>query len=255
MKKSQQFYTLIVLAVLIVGSCKNKSNEIVYYAKQSNRSMPNAIEQGCDSYYPLNKGIVYELTYYDKKDKVNTIVKNKIVESKNIDNGVEATCKMIFTDQKGNSSIEMTYKAKCQDDKYYLNLESMFSQLTSQYKAQGMDISIENGIAIIPNNLAVGDKLEDIAMSMKMSSNVFNTNVVVTILDRNVVGEETKTTPAGTFDCMILSQNTITKMGDIMTVKTSSKEWISKGVGIVRSENYNKKGELEGYTLLTKFSK
>ncbi|MEP5613523.1 MAG: hypothetical protein ABJP45_14825, partial [Cyclobacteriaceae bacterium] len=149
---------------------------------------------------------------------------------------------------------EMTYDAKCQNGEYFLNLESMFSQLTSQYEAQGMKVSVDNGMSVIPNNLAVGDKLEDVTMTMKMSSAAFNMNMMITVSDRTVTGKETITTPAGTFDCMILSQKTTTKMGEMMTVTTSSKEWLSKGVGSVRSENYDKKGKLEGYTLLTKFS-
>lgn len=44
---------------------------------------------------------------------------------------------------------------------------------------------------------------------------------------------------------MILSQITTTQMGDIMTVTSSPKEWLSKGVGAIRSENYDKNGDLE----------
>ena len=131
----------------------------------------------------------------------------------------------------------------------------MFSQLTSQYESQGMEISIEDGISVIPNNLAVNDKLEDATMVMNMSSALMNLKMTITIFDRIVTGKETITTPAGTFDCMILSQKTTTKMGKIMSITTSSKEWLSKGVGSVRTENYNKNEKLEGYSLLTKFSK
>jgi hypothetical protein len=160
-----------------------------------------------------------------------------------------------LSDEKGNPGMDMTYEAKCQNAEYFLNLESMFSQVTSQYKAQGMEVSVDNGMSVIPNDLAVGDKLDDVTMTMKMSSAAFNMDMIITISDRIVMGKETKTTPAGTFDCMILAQKTTTKMGKIMTVVTSSKEWLSKGVGSVRSENYDKKGKLEGYTVHTKFSK
>lgn len=161
---------------------------------------------------------------------------------------------MIVSDQKGKPSMDMTYSAKCQNGKYYLNLENMFSQLTSQYEAQGMKISLDDGVAVIPNDLAVGDKLDDVTMKMKISSAAYNMEMDITIFDRKVTGKETKTTPAGTFECMILSQKTTVKMGTMMTVTTSSKEWLSKGIGSVRTENYDKKGKLEGYTMLTKFS-
>ena len=42
-----------------------------------------------------------------------------------------------------------------------------------------------------------------------------------------------------------------------MMLKRSIKiaEWIAPGVGVVKTESYNQKGELENYTLLTKFVK
>lgn len=256
MKNRQQFYALIILSVLVFTSYKNKASKYPNCSLQEDKNelfIANA--QDCDGYYPLSEGISFELTYYDKKDKPSAIYKHRIVDAKNVANGVEVTCEMSLSDEKGNSGFEMTYDAKCQNGEYYLNLESMFSQLTSQYKAQGMKISVDNGISVIPNNLTVGDKLEDVTMSMKMSSDAFSMDMTITIFDRNITGKETKTTPAGTFDCIILSQKTTTKVGEVMTVATSSKEWLSKGVGSVRSENYDKKGKLEGYTLLTKFSK
>lgn len=256
MKKTQQFYILIIASALTLTSFGGKANRNSNgLLAESKSELTNANADDCNGYYPMSEGVSFELTYYDKKDKAKSTIKHKIVESKDIENGIVATCEMMVSDQKGNPGMEMTYESKCQNGKYYLNLENMFSQLTSQYKAQGMKVSIENGITVIPNDLAVGDKLEDATMSMKMSSGPMNMEMNITITDRIVIGKETKTTPAGAFDCMVISQKTTTQMGKVMTVVTSSKEWLSKGVGSVRTENYDKKGKLEGYTLLTKFSK
>ena len=41
----------------------------------------------------------------------------------------------------------------------------------------------------------------------------------------------------------------------IMNIEGSSKEWYAEGVGVVRSESYNKNGKLTGYSELTKFEK
>ena len=92
--------------------------------------------------------------------------------------------------------METSFDARCQDSKCYLNLETMFYQFTSQYKAQGMEISFENGISVVPNNIVVGDKLEDVAMLMKLNSEVMSMNMdmTITISDREVIGKETKTT-------------------------------------------------------------
>ena len=67
--------------------------------------------------------------------------------------------------------------------------------------------------------------------------------------NRKVEARESYTCPAGTFECLVISQTTQTKM--VMKIETSSKEWYAKEIGMVRSEFYNKKGVLKGYSLLT----
>lgn len=256
MKSIQQFYMLVIALVLTFTSCNNKANKNIDSILAENKTeLVNANTQDCDGYYPMSKGISFELTSYDKKDKATAIIKYKIIESKSINNGIVATSEMSISDEKGNPGMEMTFETKCQNGKYYLNLENMFSQLTSQYEAQGMKISIENGISVVPNNLTVNDQLEDTTMLMKMSSTAMSMEFHITFFDRVVIGKETITTSAGTFDCMILSQKTSMKMGEMMTITTSSKEWLSKGTGAIKSESYNEKGKLESYNLLTKFSK
>jgi hypothetical protein len=41
----------------------------------------------------------------------------------------------------------------------------------------------------------------------------------------------------------------------MVKTEASSKEWYAEGVGLVKSEIYNKKGKLMGYSELTSFEK
>jgi hypothetical protein len=75
-------------------------------------------------------------------------------------------------------------------------------------------------------------------------------NMIMDIVDRKVEAAESMTTPAGTFDCMKLTQTEKMDMG-MMKTTSSSKEWLAMGIGIVRQEHYNDKGELTGYMILT----
>ena len=70
--------------------------------------------------------------------------------------------------------------------------------------------------------------------------------------DRKVEKREDITTSAGTFNCIVISQTISTKM--MVRIKASSKECYAENVGMVRSESYNKKGKLLGYSELTKFN-
>jgi hypothetical protein len=59
---------------------------------------------------------------------------------------------------------------------------------------------------------------------------------------------EDVTTPAGTFNCVKISYDIETKT--FMTMRASGIEWYAKDVGVVRSESYNGKGKLTGYSVL-----
>jgi hypothetical protein len=73
--------------------------------------------------------------------------------------------------------------------------------------------------------------------------------MTVKVYNRKVEAIENITTPAGSFECSKITYNIDTKVG--LSVKLTGIEWVSKNVGVVRSESYNTKGKLQGYTLLT----
>jgi hypothetical protein len=86
------------------------------------------------------------------------------------------------------------------------------------------------------------------------SSGITMVNMDVTINNRKVLAKEKITTSAGTFDCYKISYETESRTR-MITVNTKGMEWISEGVGVVKTETYNKKDKLTGYSLLTKFEK
>ena len=80
-----------------------------------------------------------------------------------------------------------------------------------------------------------------------------NMKMTMKFLNRKVEGNETVSTPAGDFECYVITYDTEYKMGIKMTM--SSKLWLSEGYGMVKQENYNKKGALIGSSVLTSFEK
>ena len=74
-----------------------------------------------------------------------------------------------------------------------------------------------------------------------------------TIYNRKVEAEEEISTKAGTFKCFKISYDILTDA--MIDIKGSAIEWIAKDVGAVRTESYNKKGKLTGYSELVKLEK
>lgn len=208
--------------------------------------------QDCNSYYPMVEGITAELTSYDKKGKTAAIVNYQITDVREEGGQKIAQISSSVKDEKGELLANSNYEVTCSGDVVSIDFKSMMSpQLMEQYK--DIDFEITGNNIEIPNNLNVGDKLPDSNMEMIMNMAGMNMKMNVAMKDRSVSGKETITTPAGTFDCVVITYTSEFKMG--MTRNGTAKQWLSKGVGMVKQEDYNGNGKLTGSSMLTAFSK
>ena len=118
---------------------------------------------------------------------------------------------------------------------------------------EDMDVQVDASKFEIPDmNAPVGTTLDDSKLSINVTGGIMPIKMNIEITDRKIEKREDLTTPAGSFDCIVLSQAISTKM--MIRIKATSKEWYSENVGMVRTESYNKKGKLIGYSELTKFN-
>jgi hypothetical protein len=114
-----------------------------------------------------------------------------------------------------------------------------------------MGIEITADDMIYPGVMNVGDILPDASIRMVVKSNgVTLLTTTVNITDRKVEAREEIKTEAGTFDSYKISYNTETRAGFI-TVRGGAAEWMAGDVGVVRSETYNRRGNMTGYSVLS----
>lgn len=108
---------------------------------------------------------------------------------------------------------------------------------------------IESTDMQFPSGMTVGQQLKDASIQLSLDGPV-PVNMVSNISNRKVESRESVTTPAGTFDCYKISYDLFSK---VSIVKTEGRvvEWYAPGVGLVRSESYNKKDKLLGFNELT----
>lgn len=210
------------------------------------------LAQDCSTFYPFTKGTVATVTTYDKKGKIMATQETTITEVGNINGNTSATASAKLKDKKGELITETNYNVTCKNSGVEIDIASMMSPgLFDQFK--GMETNITGTNVVLPNNLAVGDALPDAEMQLNidMSGIVMNMNVAMT--DRKVIAQEPLTTPAGTYDCYVIEYTSRVKMG--MAKTSTAKQWIAKGVGLVKQEEYNKKGKITSRSLLTAFDK
>lgn len=201
----------------------------------------------CTAYFPMTEGAEFEITNYDQKGKEVGRAEHTVTEVAETSGGMEVKVSSTLYDKKDKEVTTMEYIVKCQDGMYQFDMSGF---MNSQMQQMDMEASIEGDFLEIPSDPMVGQRLDDGKVTMNISDMM---SMTTEITDRVVEGKETVETPAGSFDCVIISSNTETKM--MMTVSSSSKDWYAKDVGMVKSEYYDKKGKMSGYSLLTKFSK
>src|SRR5690606_12429923 len=80
----------------------------------------------CESgYMPFKKGVYYELSTFDKKDKLSSVNKSKIEELEPIDGGFKARVAVEVADEKGKNILQRTYAMECRDGAIFMDLSAL----------------------------------------------------------------------------------------------------------------------------------
>lgn len=205
--------------------------------------------QDCSSSYFITKeGTKIETTSYSKNGKKTGKSVTTLISVRQTGAIAEYTLRSESTDSKGTVS-SMDFTASCDGKTVSVNMKGFFPPEMNA-SAEGGEVTLEGNDITFPGTMTVGEKLNDGTVTMEMSMGTMTMKTVMNIINRTVTGQETLTTPAGTFDCYKIEYQVETSM---MGMKTSAlvRQWIAKGVGTVRSENLSAKGDLMGYSEVT----
>lgn len=202
----------------------------------------------CNPYYNFKEGASWETTSYSAKDKPAGREVYTIKYLKDTNNGWESEMNMKSYDKKDELIIDKDIEIGCEDGVIKLNMDRFFPEETMQ-AFKDMDMSIDTENLEIPSELSVGMELKD--ASLTISGNI-PFKMEVNVVNRKVESKESITTPAGTFECYKITYTVNTK--SIMSIETQGADWVANDIGTVKSENYNKNGKLQNYSLLTKYS-
>lgn len=109
-------------------------------------------------------------------------------------------------------------------------LQNMFPK--AKPKAKG-------GMAIMPAVMHPGDTLPEAHCTVTMGP----VKITVDVMSRFVLRQETLTTPAGTFKCIVAREHKV-ENAPLHHDDTWSDTWYAPGIGYVRHDSYNYKMEL-----------
>ena len=206
----------------------------------------------CNPYYQLTEGHTWTTKSYSaKKDKYKGSQTFKVLSAKEVEGKLIITVNLVATDKKDKEVFNKDITFECLDGVVDMDMSSMIpAEMIESFES--MDMKIEIDRLSLPQQLDVGQVLDEGSVTMTMEGPV-NMTMGFNIKDRTVEGKETVNVPAGDFEAFKITYNTEFKgMG---SRETKSVEYISENVGLVRSESYNKKGELDFYSVLVSYSK
>ena len=208
----------------------------------------------CESgYLAFRQGVSFELTNYDKKGKVTSIQHQKINSVEADGDGFKANVSLEVSNEKGKNLSEGNYGIECKDGVLYMDMSGMFDP-RSMAGFKDMEMEMTGSALEFPAKLIPGQTLPDGNITMKASSGGMTLmTMTLEVTNRKVEATEVVTTPAGTFECVKISQET--EMRAIIKRKFRTVSWFAIGVGMVKSENLDEKGNVESSTVLTKFEK
>lgn len=214
-------------------------------------------------YFCTTQGTELHYVIYDEAGQslsnetvtVYNVVKNASGES------AQYLAKIVTNKTKNNTSYTLynwNYDGNvttCQEDLMYgpyIKSDSdpaKYDSKARQAMAEELKLKGDNSFTI-KKHASAGESIPDRTYSL--ISNMLKNEI--NISGAAYMGEEKVSTTAGKFDCIKISYLKRTKIV-LKTETVRVTEWYAEGIGLVKSESYNTKGEPDGKTILVKIVK
>ena len=164
------------------------------------------------------------------------------------DNMVRYTTESVFSKPNGKPLYRDAVLETTAVDKRTGNLNmDVGAAMASYVKARtGINATSSGVLSSLPAGIEPGDTLQPVAAQVKVGPLTYS----LTVINRKVLRRETISVPAGTYDCIVVSEDK-TEKGPGHNRSVTTLTWYSKGVGYVRHDTYIN-GKLDTKEVLTR---
>ena len=203
-----------------------------------------------ETFFPTKEGTVLIYKTFDKKEKVTGKLIYTIKQVKVNGDNMDITYQYESIDPKDKLVFKEDITIHKKGDKLYLDMGNFINKGAFQQNGEiPTTIEVKGNDMEIPSNPKPGDILPNANIEMSMKMGFVNMKMSAQLSNRRVEVVEDITVKAGTFKSY---KFTSIVNASAMGIKTEANivEWYSKGVGIVKTENYDKNGKLQSYTEL-----
>ncbi len=208
-----------------------------------------------ETFFPTTEGTVMVYNTFNKKGKQSSGARYTIKNVKKDGDNMDIT----YLIESLNPKDELVYNdeitIQLRGDVLYVDMSNFVNKAAFQQDGQmPADIKVTGNDMQLPTNISPGQTLPDANIDMEMKMGIMNMKMGAQVTDRKLETIEDVTVPAGTFKAYKFTSNvTATALG--INMKTQNTDWYAKGIGMVKSETYNKKGKLASSTELIELKK
>ena len=204
-------------------------------------------------FFPTKEGTVLVYKSFDKKDKETNMVKYTIKHLNIYGSDMDITYLVESLDPKEKLVFKEEITIHQKGDKLYFDMSNFINKAAFQQNGEiPAEIQVTGNNLEVPSNPKPGDVLPDANVEMAMKLGFINMKMSANVTNRKVEAIEDITVKAGTFKGYKFSSEVNSV---VMGIKVNSKntDWYAKGVGIVKTESYDKNGKLQSYMELMEF--
>jgi hypothetical protein len=200
----------------------------------------SGFSQKCSDFYFLQKDKTVVMTITNKKGKVVGKQTYTISDVKGSGNSISSTVRSVFTDQKGKLIAKGVNNMQCKNGQLMMDLKMLIP--SGQQQQMGESSASVTTYMEYPSSMAVDDSLKNASFSMDFKSPAgIAGHVEINITNRKVVGKETITNSAGSWNCFKITYHSKMNFKVLIgfNVNTDVTEWYAPGFGVVKTEMDN----------------
>ena len=214
--------------------------------------------QSCGYYYVTSNAVI-TMSVMDAQGKQNGKVVYTVGTVTNAGGTYNAPVTSQIYDRNGKQILSSNGNFQCNGGQLMVDMSMSSPAGGPSSMMKNLQFKINQSYLAYPSSLHVGESLPDANFSITGTNNGrVITSTTINITNRKVVGQESVTTPAGTWNCFKISYTNLIQtktMGMGFPITMSAMEWFAPGFGLVKSESFDKNNRLMGSTELTGYVK
>ncbi|AQG79973.1 hypothetical protein [Spirosoma montaniterrae] len=205
--------------------------------------------------FSMKTGMSYQMSTYNAKDKLTGVMSYRVNDVRKEGGATLVDMTVQVQDEKGKTQPPYTIRYTCKGDELLADLSGALQGMQTAMK--DAQLKMKSNSIVYPASYSVGQKLADGQIEADFLTNgTTMMEMNMTMVNRQVEGKESITTPAGTFDTYKVASDMnftnrtmgIPIRGNMRVVSYRAPNQLLD----IKSETFNKNGKLMGYTLLTK---